>query len=120
MKTTKRRVREPGHTQKANLATTVFLTFLVPVLVTPALAGGMLASDTNSSLAVNAYGGAANGTVLKLVSNCTPNNPDCTWTYRNGMLLSDTNPTLAVNAYGGAADGVVLKLVDNCTPNNTD
>jgi hypothetical protein len=69
---------------------------------------------------VNAYGGAANGTVLKLVNNCPANNTDCTWTYHQGMWLSDTNPGLAVNAYGGAANGTVLKLVNNCPPNNTD
>jgi hypothetical protein len=69
---------------------------------------------------VNAYGGAADGTVLKLVNNCTPNLTDCTWSYRNGMLLSDTNSSLAINAYAGAANGTVLKLVNNCRSGNPD
>jgi hypothetical protein len=43
-----------------------------------ALAGGMILSDSNTGLAVNAYGGAKPGTTLKLVSNCTETNPDCT------------------------------------------
>ena len=30
-------------------------------------------------MAINAYGGAQHGAVLKLVNNCTPENPDCTW-----------------------------------------
>jgi hypothetical protein len=81
---------------------------------------GMWFSDTNSGLAVNAFGGAANGTVLKLVNNCAANLTDCTWTFRKGMLLSDTNPGLAINAYGGAANGTVLKLVNNCGANLTD
>lgn len=41
----------------------------------------MWLSDTNPSLAVNAYGGAKNLTALRLVYNCPPNNTDCTWTY---------------------------------------
>ena len=77
-------------------------------------------SDTTLNLAVNAYGGAAYGTVLKLVNNCNPSITDCTWTYHKGMLLSDTNAGLAVNAYGGAANGTVLKLVNNCTANISD
>ena len=40
---------------------------------------GMLLSDTNPSLAINAYGGADTGSgQLKLVSNCAANNTDCT------------------------------------------
>jgi hypothetical protein len=89
--------------------------------VCPGLAAGtMLVSDTNPTLAVNAFGGAANGTVLKLVNNCTPDNTDCTWSFRNGMLVSDSNPSLAINAFGGAANGTALKLVNNCTPDNSD
>jgi hypothetical protein len=82
--------------------------------------GFMIKSDTDSTLAVNAFNGAAEGTVLKLHNGCTISNPDCTWTYDRGMLLSDTDPTLAINAYGGAADGTVLKLTRACTASNTD
>jgi hypothetical protein len=76
--------------------------------------GFMITSDTNSALAVNAFGGAAPYVVLKLHDQCTDTNPDCTWTYQRGMLVSDTDPTLAINAFGGAADGTVLKLVPIC------
>ncbi|WP_163988690.1 hypothetical protein [Pyxidicoccus caerfyrddinensis] len=82
--------------------------------------GGMILSDTNSGLAVNAYGGASHLGQLKLVNNCTATNTDCTWTYRNGMLLSDTNPGLAINAYGGASHLGDVRLVNNCSPTNTD
>lgn len=82
--------------------------------------GFMIKSDTNSVLAVNAFGGAADGVILKLSNACTITNADCTWTYQYGMLVSDTDPTLAINAYGGAADGVTLKLSKNCTPANPD
>jgi len=89
--------------------------------INPSPVGGMMIlSDTNSGLAMNAYGGAVHGTYLKLVNNCSRVNPDCTWTYRDGMILSDTNPGLAVNAFGGARQGTELRLVNNCTKENTD
>jgi hypothetical protein len=90
-------------------------------LVDCAIAGGMmLVSDTDSRLALNAFGGAADGTVMTLVNNCTPDNTDCTWTYRHGMLVSDTDPTLSITADGGAAVGTVLKLSRDCTTDNVD
>jgi hypothetical protein len=85
-----------------------------------ALAGGMIVSDRNPALGVNAYGGAHHEGDLKLVNNCSVGLTDCAWLYRNGMLLSATNPNLAVNAYGGARHGGPLKLVDNCSADNTD
>jgi hypothetical protein len=106
--------------KKAMLAIASFLVCLVAGFCPGLAAGAMLVSDTNPKLAVNAFGGAADGTVLKLVNNCTPDNTDCTWSFLNGMLVSDTNPKLAVNAFGGATDGTVLKLVNNCTTNRTD
>jgi hypothetical protein len=89
-------------------------------LTTPTMHGFMIKSDTNSALAVNAWGGAENGTALRLANNCTVSNPDCTWSYVNGMILSDRNPALAVNAYGGAKQGTVLKLVTGCNTSLTD
>jgi hypothetical protein len=80
--------------------------------------GFMIRSDTNPSLAVNAWGGAAEGTVLRLHNGCTINNPDCTWTYEYGMLVSDTDPTLAIVPAGGAADRNVLQLTKNCVRTN--
>jgi hypothetical protein len=84
--------------------------------------GFMLNSDNgaNGSLYVNAWGGAAEGTTLKLSNACTATNPDCTWTYQYGMLVSDTDPTLAINATNGAAEGTVLTLTRACTPSNPD
>jgi hypothetical protein len=82
--------------------------------------GFMIQSDTNSGLAVNAFGGAFEGTVIKLHDACTITNPDCTWTYQRGMLVSDADPSLAINAWGGAAEGTVLKLTRACTPSNPD
>jgi hypothetical protein len=82
--------------------------------------GFLIQSDTNSRLAVNAFGGAAAGTVIKLHDACSVANPDCTWSYQYGMLVSDTDPTLAINAVGGAAEGTVLKLSAACTPANPD
>jgi hypothetical protein len=76
--------------------------------------GFMITSDTNSGLAVNAFGGAAPNVVLKLHDQCTDGNPDCTWAYQRGMLVSDKDPTLAINAFNGAAEGTVLKLVPIC------
>lgn len=70
---------------------------------------------------INAYGGAKHGTTLKVVSDCPPENTDCTWSFHpNGMIVSDTNPKLAWNAYGGAKHGADIALVNNCTPNITD
>lgn len=80
----------------------------------------MLFSDRNASLAINAWEGAQHGTVLRLSKDCTPNNPDCTWTYRDGMWLSDKDPSLAINAYGGAQHGTELRLANDCMSNNPD
>lgn len=85
-----------------------------------ALHGFMIKSDTDSGLAVNAWGGAAEGTELRLHNGCTSTNPDCTWTYLDGMLLSDSDPTLAINAWGGADEGVALLLTRACTRDNPD
>ena len=65
--------------------------------------GKMLLSNGDPGLAINAWGGAKHGTVLRLYRGCLPSNPDCTWTYLNGMLISDSDATLAINAWGGQA-----------------
>ncbi|WHZ26300.1 MAG: hypothetical protein OJF51_001095 [Nitrospira sp.] len=70
---------------------------------------------------INAYGGSAHGTRLKIVSGCPPKNTDCTWTLLpNGMIVSDSDPTLAWNAFGGARPGAEVVLVNNCQPSITD
>jgi hypothetical protein len=92
---------------------------LVIAAVPPALpAGTMMLSDTDPSLAVKPDGGAQNGAVLKLVSNCFPGNPECSWSYRNGMIVSDANPNLAVRPQGSTLNGATLKLSDSCSPSN--
>ncbi len=77
----------------------------------------MIVSDSDPTLAWNAYGGAKHGTDITLVSGCQPHLTDCTWTVRNdGLIVSNTNPHLAVNAYGGVHHGAPLRLVNNCAP----
>jgi hypothetical protein len=88
--------------------------------ISPTLHGFMIVNDSNPSLALNAWGGAKEGTVLRLHNKCTVSNPDCTWSYQNGMLVSDRDPTLAINAWGGAQLGTTLKLTSACTPSNPD
>jgi hypothetical protein len=83
-------------------------------------AGGMLISDSDPNLAINAWDGAQHGTVLRLHKGCQPTNPDCTWTYRNGMLISDSDPNLAINAWDGVQHGTVLRLHKGCQPTNPD
>jgi len=108
------------YTKSTMFAMVISLIFLTGMIGNAHAGGMVLLSDTNLSLAVNAYGGAKNGTTLELVSNCTPYNTDCTFTYHDGMLLSDTNPSLAISAYSGARNGALLELVNNCTPSNPD
>jgi hypothetical protein len=86
----------------------------------PGMPGFMIRSDRNSSLYVNAWGGGAEGADVKLANNCTADNPDCTWTYRDGMLLSHRDPTLAMNAWGGAVYGASVRLTRLCTSSNPD
>lgn len=95
---------------------------------------GMLISDRDPTLAINAFQGAREGAGLKLTTicadtpatnpncagQCTPNNPDCTWTYQHGMFISDTNPSLAVNAANGAVSGAFMVTTAACDPSNFD
>lgn len=80
--------------------------------------GFMITSDTDASLAVNAWGGAREGTELRLHNGCSLSNPDCTWSYRQGMILSDADPTLAVTVSGSTRLGAQLVLTRSCTPSN--
>jgi hypothetical protein len=78
----------------------------------------MIKSDRNSSLAVNAAGGAANLAPIKLSNICSAMNPDCTWTWSKGEIISDGSGAtpLPINAFGGAVTGTELKLYSGCTP----
>ena len=86
----------------------------------PSSGGNMIVSDVSSELAMEAEGSTSHGAYLRLVSNCSAQNRDCTWRYRDGMLVSDKDPGLAVNAFGGAQHGTDLRLVNNCTRQNPD
>lgn len=78
-----------------------------------AWAGGMVTSNRDRSLAINAWGGASEGVVLRLHNACRITNPDCTFTYRGGLLISDRNTGLAIKA-GRLADGEPLILSASC------
>ena len=92
------------------------------LLASSVQAGGemMIMSDRDPSLAINAWGVAKHGTVLRLHNACELANPDCTWIYRNGMLLSSRDPSLAINAWGGAKHGTTLRLHNGCKSSNPD
>lgn len=64
--------------------------------VSPAWADGMIVSGRDRALAINAWGGAAPGVVLRLHNGCSPRNPDCSWIYRNGMLYSQRTGLLVL------------------------
>lgn len=76
--------------------------------------GGLLLSNRDRSLAINAWGGAQNGTVLRLHNGCRQENPDCTWTFKSGMLYSDRNPALNIVVWGGVASGAEIRLATGC------
>jgi hypothetical protein len=80
----------------------------------------IITSDRDPRLAINAWDGAKQGTVLRLHDGCRPNNPDCMWHLSNGMIVSNRDPRLAVNAWDGAKLGTVVRLHDGCRPDNPD
>lgn len=94
--------------------------------------GFMIVTDGNTGLAVNAWGGATPGGMLRLNKNCKPQYSDCTWTYLRGLLVSDNDPTLAIKRFQDpVTKGYYLRLAkwgltDNpvgsqaCTPQNGD
>ena len=81
---------------------------------------GEFLSDTDPTLAMNAYGGGSEGAQIVLASACTAANTDCSWTLNDVMLSNLRDSTLAINAWGGATNGTVLKLTDQCGPSNSD
>jgi hypothetical protein len=91
---------------------------LLAIVAADVTAGGMWVSNRDRALAINAWGGAQNGAVLRLHNGCRPNNPDCTWTYSRGMLISDMNPGLAIGVDHPPKAGADVKLlpVQNCRP----
>jgi hypothetical protein len=95
----------------------------------PSAHGFMILSDGDPTLAVNAYGGATDGGILRMNRACTITNPDCTWTYQRGMLVSDKDPTLAIKRVRTSDNKWILRLAraalrvnpsepGTCTPSN--
>jgi hypothetical protein len=100
----------------ATLGTIVAFSGLVP-----AQAQWMIESGRTHNLEINAWGGAKEGTVLRLNNTCSTNNPDCTWNMLdNGMIVSNRDRNLAINAWGGAKVGAELHLTKTCKSNNPD
>ena len=81
-----------------------------------ARAGGMLVSNRDAGLAINAWGGAREGTPLRLHNGCREDNADCLWSYRGGLLISDRDPALAIKAIGNG-NGAMLVLARGCQRN---
>lgn len=75
--------------------------------------GSMLISNRDPGLAINAWGGARDGTLVRLHNGCRGDNADCTWSYRGGLLVSDRAPGLAIKAVN-VADGAQLMLTSGC------
>ena len=73
----------------------------------------MLVSNRDPALAINAWGGARDGTPLRLHNGCRADNGACAWTYRGGLLISDGAPGLAIRAVR-LADGGALVLAGGC------
>jgi len=64
--------------------------------------------------AMNAWGGAARGTPLKVTRHCSTDNPDCTFTVPHVMISSVQNTALKWHASGGAANGHFVELHQGC------
>jgi len=80
----------------------------------------MLTSDRDSTLPINAYGGAVDKKGLKVNQDCDTQNGSCTFTFHRGMIQATGNTTLAWNAYGGATKtGGSILINSACRDNNT-
>ena len=104
-------------TQKISAALAAFAVLLA-VPAVDANAGSMWFSNRDRGLAINAWGGAQSGTVLRLHNGCRPGNPDCTWTFSRGMLISDRDPRLAIGIDGPIQSGTELRL-RSCGPDDS-
>jgi hypothetical protein len=69
-------------------------------------------SANNPALALTAA--AYEGAPLTLSSSCTPENPNCTFTWTNGTLVLDANPGLAVTVAGATVTAAQLYLSSSC------
>ncbi len=75
--------------------------------------GGMLISNRDRSLAINAWGGASAGATLRLHNACRSTNDDCNWTYRGGLIYSDRDAKLVIKP-AALRDGAPLVLAAGC------
>ncbi|HEY3497580.1 MAG TPA: hypothetical protein VGK73_22940 [Polyangiaceae bacterium] len=91
---------------------------------------GMLVSDSDPRLAIKRVPTSSGQYVLRLATAalsdsppgtyaCTPENPECTWTYRWGEFLLDADQTYGLNARGGAAHLADVGVSPACTYSNT-
>jgi len=71
---------------------------------------GMIVSDVDRQLALNAFGGAVVGAPIKVDVDCDATTPDGRWRLQSNGLFSDAS-TLAVVP---AADGESLTLAEGC------
>ena len=68
-------------------------TTMIAVYGGVAFADMMVTSGRDPSLAINAWDGAQQGTVLRLNNACRPDNPDCTWKIQSsGSATGDRPP----------------------------
>jgi hypothetical protein len=90
---------------------------------------GMIVSDADPTLAIMRRGSSAAGWNLRLRTaayandpartfDCTPSNPECTWTYKLGQFELNADRKYHLNARGGAIDQADVGLSPACTPTN--
>ncbi len=71
-------------------------------------------SSSGSTFALNAYGGASEGSEVKLWENCPTSNPDCMWYFRHGMIVSARNSSLAIRGVVSSTSPNLI-LDSSCT-----
>jgi hypothetical protein len=90
---------------------------------------GMLVSDKDPTLAIKMSITSSGKGILRLAKaalddepvgtyDCTPQNSDCTWTWRNGQFENDHRPNNHMNAHGGAVDLADVVPSTACTATN--
>ena len=90
-------------------------------VVAPSPVGKKLHSMKHLKLNINAWGGAKQGTTLRLHGSCPASNPDCKWVFLpDGRIASATNRNLYIHAWGGAKQGATLRLSNNCLLSNSN
>jgi hypothetical protein len=78
---------------------------------------GMIVSDLDRRLALNAFGGAGVGTQIVVNTACDVSNPDCRWNLQGGSLYSDTS---GLSIVPGNTGQVPLSLAYGCGSSNCE